>query len=319
MFFVPPPFPRMKPPMSTFWPVCARARVEMLSSASPVGPGVAEGSGVGVMLGFGVAEGVGVALGVGMTLGVGVAEGVGVALGLGLIVGLGVAVGVTVGVIVGVGVTSNVPALDAVELLNASRVLELAKVKCVVKIEAIATDRKTGRRNTTEIFIAEGTALRPPSNLSAKRRRKSTATGFRSVGRNVRYGGGNPVPDLLLTNVMSLLFTMPSVLRSSRKLVASADWPDLDFVWAMSTAFTMPSPLVSPVRNPTRTATSFVFVPSLTPVRVRVTVLTTGHAGNIDRGHGRPAGGASCSLRARDTRGARSNASAGIGDRHREV
>src|SRR5450432_1144392 len=98
-----PPFPRMKPPMRTLSPVSARARVEMLSSASPltVGVGVAEGFPVGVGLAVGVAEGVGVTLGVGMMLGVGVALGVGVGLGVGLIVG----VSVTVGVIVGVGVT----------------------------------------------------------------------------------------------------------------------------------------------------------------------------------------------------------------------
>jgi hypothetical protein len=92
--------------MSTFCPVSARARVEILRSVSPLGVGVADGLGVGVMLGIGVAlgdgvtDGEGVILGLGVTLGEGVTEGVGV--GLPEAVGVGVAVGVTV--IVGVGV-----------------------------------------------------------------------------------------------------------------------------------------------------------------------------------------------------------------------
>lgn len=100
------PLPRMKPPIRTLSPVSARARVEMLRSASPeaVGVGVADGLGVGVMLGTGVAlgvgvtDGVGVMLGVGGMLGVGVTEGVGVTLGVGLIVALGEGVGVRDGV-----------------------------------------------------------------------------------------------------------------------------------------------------------------------------------------------------------------------------
>lgn len=102
---------RMKPPISTLSPVSARARVEMLRSASPegvgLGVGVTEGLilGVGVTLGVGITLGVGVIDGVGMTLGVGVTDGVGVMLGAGLMVAVGL--GVTVGEIVGEGVWAD--------------------------------------------------------------------------------------------------------------------------------------------------------------------------------------------------------------------
>src|ERR1043166_8437234 len=62
-FFEPVPSPRMKPPIRTFSPLPAPARVEILTSEVAVG--VALGVGLGLAVGDGVAVGLGVGVGVG--------------------------------------------------------------------------------------------------------------------------------------------------------------------------------------------------------------------------------------------------------------
>ena len=86
----------------------------------------------------------------------------------------------------------------------------------------------------------------------------------------------NVLPDLALIRLTSVALIAPFNVTSVRKFCSVVVWPEFAFVSPTSLAFTLPLLVVSPRSTPIGMAISDMRMPSLTPVRLIVTVWPSG-------------------------------------------